>query len=396
MMQDMRQKMRQKRPFHVMIIPTLGCPSKCAYCWSSEVGSPVMSIETVEDIVAWLKEFRKDPVTFTFHGGEPLLAGAEFYQQALPLLTNELRDLEPNFALQTNLWKLTPDLAEILAKYKIPIGSSLDGPQELNDLQRSEGYYERTMRGYGLAKKHGLQVQFICTFTSHSVQFKEDILKFFMDNRLTLKLHPALPSLKSYEPDRWTLSPEKYGDLLVYLLDKYLENMDQIEVRNINDYARCVLTGRGTVCTFVDCMENTFAVGPDGSIYPCYRYVGMLEYVMGHVRDRPSQEDLIQSAAGVRMQRFKECVDRECKGCKHIRYCRGGCPYNAIARSDGEIEGVDPHCLAYRRIFEEIADRFDQEMMGSLDTDMGLPVRPKAEGGGRPAIMPLVRKLASN
>lgn len=96
------------------------------------------------------------------------------------------------------------------------------------------------------------------------------------------------------------------------------------------------------------------------------------------------------------MQRFKEHVDQECKGCKHIRYCRGGCPYNAIARSDGEIEGVDPHCLAYRRIFEEIADRFDQEMMGSLDMDMGLPVRPKAEKGIRPAIMPLVRKLASN
>jgi len=392
----MTQKMRQKRPFHVMIVPTLGCPSKCAYCWSSEVGSPVMSTETVEDIVAWLKDFRNDPVTFTFHGGEPLLAGADFYQQALPLLTNELQDLEPNFALQTNLWKLTPDLAEILAKYKIPIGSSLDGPQELNDLQRSEGYYEKTMRGYELAKKHGLQVQFICTFTSHSVQFKEEIFKFFMDNNLTLKLHPALPSLKSYEPDRWALSPEKYGDLLVYLLDRYLENMDLVEVRNINDYTRCVLTGRGTVCTFVDCMENTFAVGPDGSIYPCYRFVGMLEYVMGHVRERPSQEDLIQSAAGVRMQRFKEHVDTECKGCKHIRYCRGGCPYNAIARSDGEIEGVDPHCLAYRRIFEEIADRFDQEMMGSLDMDMGLPVRPKAVKVIKPAIMPLVRKLASN
>lgn len=392
----MQQKMKQKRPFHVMIIPTLGCPSKCAYCWSSEKGSTVMSIETVKDIVAWLKDFRNDPVTFTFHGGEPLLAGADFYQQALSLLTLELQDIEPNFALQTNLWKLTPDLAEILAKYKIPIGSSLDGPQELNDLQRSEGYYERTMRGHELAKKHGLQVQFICTFTSHSVQFKEDIFKFFMDNHLTLKLHPALPSLKSYGPDPWALSPEKYGDLLVYLLDKYLENMDQIEVRNINDYARCVLTGRGTVCTFVDCMENTFAVGPDGSIYPCYRFVGMLEYVMGHVRDRPSQEDLIQSTAGVRMQSFKEHVDRECKDCRHIRYCRGGCPYNALARSDGEITGVDPHCLAYKRIFEEIADRFNLELMGSLDMEIGLPARPKAEKGIRPAIMPLVRKLASD
>ncbi len=380
-----------------MIIPTLGCPSKCAYCWSSDVGSPIMSLDTVADIVSWLKDFRDDPVTFTFHGGEPLLAGADFYRKALPMLTDELAHLEPNFALQTNLWKLTPELADVLAQYHIPIGSSLDGPKELNDLQRPEGYYEKTMKGYELAKEHGLDVQFICTFTSHSVHSKEDIFNFFMDNHLTLKLHPALPSLKSDEPERWALAPEKYGDLLVYLMDRYLENMDRIEVRNINDYARCVLTGRGTVCTFVDCMENTFAVGPDGSIYPCYRFVGMPEYVMGHVRDRPRPDELANSEAGVRMRRFKEYADRECKGCKHIRYCRGGCPYNAIAPSDGEIKGVDPHCQAYKRIFDEISDRFNQEMMGSMGLEMGLPVGgPKQEKSIRPAIMPLVRKLASN
>ena len=380
-----------------MVIPTLGCPSKCAYCWSSEVSSPIMSMESVKDIVAWLKDFRSDPVTFTFHGGEPLLAGADFYRQALPLLTGELSHLEPNFALQTNLWKLTPELADVLAQYNIPIGSSLDGPQELNDLQRSEGYYERTMKGYELAKEQGLQVQFICTFTSYSVQFKEEIFNYFLENGLTLKLHPALPSLKSDEPDKWALSPEKYGELLVYLMDRYLENMSRIEVRNINDYCRCVFTGRGTVCTFVDCMENTFAVGPDGSIYPCYRFVGMPEYVMGHVRDRPSQKDLAESVAGARMRRFKEYVDVACKGCRHIRYCRGGCPYNAIVPTDGEIKGVDPHCLAYKRIFDEIAERFNQEMMGSLGLEMGLSAKPaRPAEGTRPAIMPLVRKLASN
>jgi len=238
----------------------------------------------------------------------------------------ELAHLSPSFALQTNLWKLTPELAQVLAEYHIPIGSSLDGPKALNDLQRSEGYYDRTMRGYEVAKEHGLQVQFICTFTAYSVQFKEEIFNYFLENGLTLKLHPALPSLRSHGPDKWALDPEEYGELLVYLLDRYLENMDRIEVRNINDYCRCVLTNRGTVCTFVDCMDSTFAVGPDGSIYPCYRFVGMPQYVMGHVRDRPSQEDLAASAAGVRMRQFKEHVDRECKGCKHIRYCRGGCP----------------------------------------------------------------------
>ena len=386
--------MKQKRPFHVMIIPTLGCPSKCAYCWSSEVGSPLMSIETVKDIVAWLKDFRNDPVTFTFHGGEPLLAGADFYRQVLSMLSTELEHIKPNFALQTNLWKLTPELAEVLSEYNIPIGSSLDGPQELNDLQRSEGYYERTMKGYEVAKSHGLQVQFICTFTSYSVQFKEKIFNHFLENGLTLKLHPALPSLRSDEPDKWALSPEKYGELLVYLMDRYLDNMNRIEVRNINDYCRCVLTGRGTVCTFVDCMENTFAVGPDGSIYPCYRFVGMPEYAMGHVQDRPSQKDLAESAAGLLMRRFKEYVDEECKGCKHIRYCRGGCPYNAMASTSDEIMGVDPHCLAYKRIFDEIADRFNEEMIGSVGLEMDVSVEPAKDV--RPAIMPLIRKLASN
>ena len=386
----MKNVRKQKRPFHVMIIPTLGCPSKCSYCWSSEVGSPRMTIDTVGEIVEWLRDFRDDPVTFTFHGGEPLLAGADYYRAALPMLKRELEHLSPNFALQTNLWLLTPELAEVLAEHEIPIGSSLDGPQELNDLQRSSGYYERTIAGYDLAQKFGLQVQFICTFTSHSVQFKEEIFNFFLENGLVLKLHPALPSLRSNEPDRWALPPEEYGELLVYLLDKYLENMDRIEVRNINDYARCVFTGRGTVCTFVDCMENTFAVGPDGSIYPCYRFVGMPEFVMGNVRDRPSQADLAASPAGVRMRQFKEYVEVNCKGCKHLRYCRGGCPYNAIAPTDGVIMGVDPHCIAYKRIFDEISDRFNKEMMGS----MGLEATgPGSSGSSRPGIMSLMQKM---
>jgi uncharacterized protein len=389
-----RKIMKQKKPFHVMIIPTLGCPSKCTYCWSSEEGSPIMSMDTMRETVEWLKDFRDDPVTFTFHGGEPLLAGADFYRKALPLLSEELRHLSPNFALQTNLWKLTPELAEVLAEYSIPIGSSLDGPRELNDLQRSEGYYEKTMRGYEIAREHGLSVQFICTFTSRSVKFKEGIFNFFMENGLTLKLHPALPSLRSTDPDKWALAPAEFGDLLVYLLDRYLENMDRIEVRNINDYCRCVFTNRGTVCTFVDCMDNTFAVGPDGSIYPCYRFVGMPEYVMGHVGSRPALEDLFKSAAGRRMQQFKEMVNRECKGCKHIRYCRGGCPYNAIAPTGGEILGVDPHCKAYKRIFDEISDRFNKEMMGSFEQGVG-GMACGSVREGRPGIMSLMQRIAS-
>jgi len=343
-----------KNPFHVMIIPTLGCPSKCSYCWSSEEGSPVMSIDTVKEIVAWLKHFRNDRVTFTFHGGEPLLAGADFYRQVLPLLADGLNELGPEFAMQTNLWRMTPEIAEILAGHRVPIGSSIDGPEEITDSQRGKGYFEKTMKGYGIAKAHGLRVRFICTFTNKSVKHKEEIFEFFRKNGFTLKLHPALPSLRSENPKEWALEPAEYGELLVYLLDRSLENLDSIEVMNINDLCRCVFTRRGSVCTFVNCMGNTFAVGPDGSIYPCYRFVGMPEWVLGHVRDRPSLYALMQSDAGRRMKAFSDYVDIACKDCSHIRYCRGGCPYNAIAPSGGSLDGVDPHCIAYKRIFDEL------------------------------------------
>ncbi len=374
-------------PFHVMLIPTLGCPANCSYCWSSEEKSPIMSIETIKEVVEWLKGFRGDSVTFTFHGGEPLLAGADFYREALPLLVEGLSPRKIAFAIQTNLWKLTPEIAEIFAEYNIPIGSSLDGPKELNDLQRGKGYYEKTMAGYEIARAHGLNVRFITTFTSHSVKFKEDIFNFYLEQGFTLKLHPCLPSLKGENPDKWTIDPEEYGELLIYLLDKYLENMGRIEVMNIDHLCKCVFTGRGTVCTYVDCMGDTFAVGPEGGIYPCYRFIGMPEWVMGNVYDHPTMADLAQSDAWKRLHQFKEYVDRECGKCAHIKYCRGGCPYNAIVPTDGEIKGVDPYCTSYKMIFDEITNRVNEEMFGSSNMDMFLPQTMKPSRSGIMSLM---------
>lgn len=376
--------------FHVMLIPTLGCPGNCSYCWSSEERSPIMSIETIKEVVEWLKDFREDSVTFTFHGGEPLLAGADFYREALPMLAEGVKPKKVAFAIQTNLWKMTDEIAEIFAEYDIPIGSSLDGPKELNDFQRGEGYFEKTMRGYRIAQEHGLSVRLITTFTSYSEKYREEIFNFYLENGWILKFHPALPSLRGDEPEKWALDPEEYGRLLIYLLDKYLENMDRIEVMNIDHLCKGVFSGKGAVCTFVDCMGDVLAVGPDGDIYPCYRFVGMPEYVMGNVYDRPGIEELAQSDAWKLMFAYKEYVDQHCKDCAHTDYYRGGCPYNAITPTGGEIKGVDPHCISYKMIFDEITERVNNEMFGGPSMEMGFfqnPMKP-----AKPGIMSLMFK----
>lgn len=375
--------------FHVMLIPTLGCPSNCSYCWSSEETSPVMSIETIEETVEWLKNFRDEPVTFTFHGGEPLLAGYHFFKKALKLLAEGLSHLKPAFALQTNLWNMTPDLAQLFSEYDIPIGSSIDGPKEINDFQRGEGYFDRTMQGYKIAQDNDLKVSFICTFTSYSVNYKEEIFNFFLENGFNMKLHPALPSIKDENPEKWALSPEEYGELLIYLLDEYLENVDKIVIQNLDHLCKCVFTRRGTVCTYVDCMDDTFAVGPDGNIYPCYRFVGMPEYVMGNVRDHPTMEDLAQTDPWKLLHEFKDYVDEECGKCNYIKFCRGGCPYNALAITDAKVNGVDPHCKAYQTIYKEITKRATKEMLGS---NLGMGTETKFQKTKKHSIMSLMLK----
>lgn len=352
-----------------------------------------MNIRTIKEVVSWLSGFRQDPVTLTFHGGEPLLAGPAFFGQALPLLTEGLSQNKPSFAIQTNLWRMTPELAEIFATYHIPIGSSIDGPQDITDFQRGDGYFEKTMQGYRIAREHGLEVRFICTFTGQSVEMKESIVQFFLEQGFTMKLHPALPSLRNANPKEWALAPEKFGELLVYLLDASLEHIREIDIMNINDLVRCVFTRRGNVCTFADCMGNTYAVGPEGNIYPCYRFVGMDEYVMGNVANKPTQEELDSSKAGMLMNAYKKFVDTHCNGCSHIRYCRGGCPYNAIAPSGGTISGVDPHCIAYKRIFDEITTRMNTEMFEAPPMIGGFGLRQSVEHQ-KPGIMALMHKIA--
>lgn len=378
-----------KNPFHVMIIPTLGCPGRCKYCWSSDETSPRMTLDTIDDIVTWLKPLEEQRVTFTFHGGEPLLAGAEFYRQALKKITEGLPHLSPEFAMQTNLWLMDDELAEILAEYWVPIGSSIDGPQELTNYQRGDEYFERCLAGYRIAVAHGLLVRFICTFTNSSVKQKEEIVNFFKEQGWVMKLHPALPSLKGENPNAWTLAPEEYGELLVYLLDEAIEHAEDLEIMNINDLCRCVFTRSGSVCTYADCMGTTFAIGPDGEIYPCYRFIGMPEWVMGHVRDAPSIETLMASHAGKRMLAFKEYVDTACKDCAHITYCRGGCPYNAIAPTGGFLEGVDPHCAAYKRIFDEITTRMNEEMNAPRTVSRVSRVKRQQ----KPSVMGLIKKI---
>ena len=64
--------------------------------------------------------------------------------------------------------------------------------------------------------------------------------------------------------------------------------------------------------------------------------------------------------------------------------------------TEGDIEGVDPHCTAYKRIFNEITDRFNRELSsGFIGMEMaGLQLETIKDA--KPGIMSLMRKIISS
>jgi uncharacterized protein len=51
---------------------------------------------------------------------------------------------------------LYDDFCKLFKEYSVSIGTSLDGPCEINDIQRSSGYFDKTMAGIERLRKIGL------------------------------------------------------------------------------------------------------------------------------------------------------------------------------------------------------------------------------------------------
>lgn len=352
---------------HLLLLPTLACPANCDYCFGPRAGGPRMTPATLEAVASWLASVRgEDTWHITFHGGEPLAAGASFFEMAIPLLRDAVAPASVSFAMQSNLWMLSDDLCALFKNYGVVIGTSLDGPEWINDAQRGKGYYRRTAEGIRRARASGLEPGCICTFTSQSARRAEEVLSFFAELHLDWNVHAALPAFGRPAHAR-SLPPEEYGRLFVRLLDLYLACPTGVRCRSLEVLCQSVSAGRGASCTFGDCLGRYVAIAPNGDMYTCQRLVGQAQFRIGNVRSIPSLEELgsstaWQSLAAARARALEECAD-----CAHYAYCRGGCVYNALAarHADAKQAGRDPYCASYKQIFDHILDRAMEEVFSA-------------------------------
>jgi uncharacterized protein len=367
---------------HYMIVPSIACPASCKYCFGPLGESKIMDMDIIEATANWILETDESKkIDITFHGGEPLTAGIDFYKKALPLLTNKLADRQIKFGMQSNLWLLTDEYCELFREYKVSLGTSLDGPEEINDKQRGHGYFAKTMKGINLAREYGINSACICTFTSLSMPHYKEIIDFFIDNGINISIHGAVVPVKQIKKDEIFLTNTEHGELLSKVLDYYILNIEKIKIGTIDSMIKSISSKCGGTCTFNECLGDYLVVGPNGDIYPCQRFVGMTEYKMGTVYNKPKEAQFMDSKVWKLFKYREKNIKMQCGDCTYFESCKGGCPYNVIVSyGDFNSELRDPHCAAYKMLFGRITDKAMEEVFSEDNLNMVVNKPDKDKG----------------
>ena len=137
-------------PLSLLIKPASGsCNMRCKYCFYADEAqnrsTPLMgrmSADTLHALVDKALAYAEGECTFAFQGGEPTLAGLDFFRDLTDYVARHEnpKRIQVRYALQTNGYALDEDWAKWFAENRVLVGVSLDGPKEVHD---------RTRRGRG-------------------------------------------------------------------------------------------------------------------------------------------------------------------------------------------------------------------------------------------------------
>lgn len=368
-------------PSSFMLIPTASCQTSCVYCFGPNRGE-TMSKNIADKSLEFMARIapREGRVHVTFHGGEPLLAGADYYEYILPCLTY-LFGKRLHLSMQTNLLALDERLAEIIRSWHICVGTSTDGDEALCDAQRGKGYAATNERGRALLKRKGVGIDRICTLTHQSASEAPRVFRYYAGEPpltgLPYSLHGAVQPLGHPENDT-AVTAADMERILLDTLELYRSNPVQTRVFTLDSMAKGCFLDAGQICTFSPCLGTFAAIAPDGEVYSCQRFCGFKEFSFGSVEDGLTEEAILQSTAFRLLLARQEGARQACDTCGHFAYCHGGCLYNMFASQTEK----DPYCEAYRAVFDVISRDMACEMGGMLTKQLAPENAPLLQMAG--------------
>ena len=337
----------------------------CKYCFYRDVAenraeafAGMLPLDAMERVIVAGMEYAEGICSFAFQGGEPTLAGLDFFRSVIALEQKHAKPgVEIRNALQTNGTLIDDEWAQFLAEHHFLVGLSLDGPADLHNLNRIDHQggdtFNKVVRAARLCEKYGVEYNILCVVTGKNARSIEKIYRFFRKSGFKwLQFIPCLePLTAAHGESPYALTVETYGDYLLRVFDLWLADLRKgiyISIRHLDNWLSVLFGEPPEVCSMVGHCSVQFVVEGDGGVYPCDFYV-LDRWRMGTVGEQ-SFAQMIGSAAAHDFIDGSYHVPAECRVCRFGAVCRNGCRRDRVIEPDGTI-GKNYYCEAYRRFF---------------------------------------------
>ncbi len=359
-------------PLSLLIKPaSSNCNLRCKYCFYHSIAESrtqssygIMSRDMLEILVKKALEYAEGSCTFAFQGGEPTLAGLDFYKELVELQKKyNSKNVKINNSIQTNGMVIDDQWSRFLAANKFLVGISLDGPKDIHDMNRVDtleaGSFNQVMNTIGLFNEYGVDYNILTVVNAVTARHISKVYNFFKKNNFKyLQFIPCLDPLNEMPGGQdYSLTPARYSRFLNTLFDLWYQDFisgNGVSIRYFDDLTDMLTGYPPSSCGMAGFCTCYYVVEADGSTYPCDFYV-IDEWYLGNIRDSGFDE-MRKSQNGIGFVEVSKNIDPECRKCRHFQLCRGGCRRTREPFENGKPI-LNYYCSAYKDFFDHSEDR---------------------------------------
>ncbi len=286
---------------YVLLNITNKCNLACRHCYLGKAGAEEIGLKTFEKAVSQFEEM--GGLKLMISGGEPLVHSCFFS------LMEILPSYELRVVLLSNGTLIDEKTAKKLSNYVDEVQVSIDGTGS-HDLIRGKGSYEKAMRGIFNLKKYEIPVSIATMIHKYNAHEFDEMQQSFHDlGVLSWSVDVPCVTGKLEENREFILNMEEASLLLKYGFGAGAHESS-------GDYT---------------CGSHMCAVSPEGKVSKC----GFFDHEpVGDIND-------LRSAWAKLCTKYLWTLDKlDCKDCRLIHNCRGGCRFRA--KQYKGILGPDP------------------------------------------------------
>lgn len=368
-----------------MIKPTsFKCNIACKYCFYLEKQkfivpeneSPFMDIALAKEFVEKkIREENSNDVYFLWQGGEPLLAGLDFYvnilahQEKIARLFNK----KIHNAIQTNGTLIDDNWAKFFKKNKFLVGISIDGNKQFHNNYRKtitgKDTFTEVSKGLEFLRKNKVEFNTLTVINNLNSNHPLEIYNFLKSiGSKFMQFIPVIETMdidENYKPEwidnhqsiprpaTFSVTPLAYANFMNSIFDEWIrKDITNVSIRMFDSLLARFSGYEQTLCHFKErCGGNNIALESDSMLYQCDHFVyPESRFKIGNFKELSFKE--IEEKTKL-LSDMKKDISSKCKKCQWLELCHGGCPKHRFINYC-ENERISYFCEGYQRIFEHI------------------------------------------